>query len=221
MLEFKSWLLLLEGADDEVESIKNRTNPLFNKALGVSHDWVGETLKQAYNMNYMGGDALPVANGAIASLLHRLDDIKWGTDPIKVFRRAIRFDISHIGEKEFGTRRPHRDVPLSTLSNGDKPKDFAAPMPPPDADLTYQSYQDALLKQLGEKLKNAKDNNQLRKIQRADLALKIAKIQTDSPYDRVGLDQLVTMFPDVARTTLYNVTLDIQDTAKSIIPDSF
>lgn len=127
-------------------------------------------------MNYMGGDALPVANGAIASLLHRLEDIEWGTDPVKVFRRAIRFDISHIGEKEFGTRRPHRDVPLSTLSNGGKFQDFAAPMPPPDTDLTYYSYQDALLKELGRKLQDAKTNKQLRKIQRADLALKIAKI---------------------------------------------
>jgi hypothetical protein len=217
-MDFKFWLLLLEAADDEVESIKQRTNPLFTKALGASHDWVGETLRLAQSMGYRGGDILPVVNGAMAKLYRRLADINWGNDPFRVFRRAVRFDISHVGQEEFQTRRPHRDIPLSTLSNGDKPRDFSSNKQPPDAEISYQSYKDSLLKELSRRLQSAKEFKQLQRIQRAELALQIAKIQLDNPYDRAGLGQLVDMFPQVKRTTLYKITLEIQDVARSIFP---
>ena len=244
---FREWLIDAEFArllgailleTDAFDAAMTTNNMQFTQAFGgIRKNWFGILIGQAQRYA-QGQDILTTASEAATEMLMLLhqkppgDQFVQGVQQIlaipdenekaeqltNFFATAARLRVRrHSGQ--FHRKKERGTTQFSTLDSGtggsaiSNVKDRSDPM---DAEQRMDSLRRGILMQL-EKMKHGANDKRTK--ERFELAKRVAEKRMENPPEFPGIDQLVTMFPEVGKTKLFQILQDIQAAATAAAAD--
>lgn len=224
----------LTEADRSLDAAMQQNNFLFTQHLGgVRKNWFGIILGQAKNYG-KGGDILTIASEAASELLMSLDK----KDPADPFFHGVQqiLALEDPGQKEnqlaafftnaamlrvrrFGgqyhRKKDQITKPFSALDKrGADSMSAIEAIPderePDDAEQRMNALRRGIMLQLDRMIAQGGDK---RTVARLELAKRVAERRMENPPNFPSLEELMDMFPEVGKTTMFKILQDIQDAA--------
>jgi hypothetical protein len=197
--------------------VRESINEALGQSLGIEKNWFNIVVGQAARRT-RGQDMFDVATEAANEIILSLatkDDAFWdGIAPLidsgdddqlsAYFTNAAALRVRRLAGR-YQRRRDGQTVAMSTLE-GEDGKNWDAPGRPESA-VVIADVVAAIVEELGTMSQRAKDPRTARRLL---LAQEVAEKRLENPPEVVGLDTLLTLFPDVKHTTMNTIIGDIQ-----------
>lgn len=220
----QDWLLVVEAmrSIDAFEAAKVTNNRLLTQLLGMKRNWFGLIIQSAKKW-VRGQDIVTVASSVASHLIRSLqnpgnrlaqevanihqeaDEASRENRLIDLFTTAVELRTRRFSE-EFRRKFDANVVPMSSLEKRDQESaEFSNPSSQDGGEL--ESLKRYVIEELSKMEAEAK-NKQSR--ERLQLAQQVAVERMRNAPEMTGMNELMTMFPNIAKTRMYQIIGDIQ-----------
>lgn len=224
IMGFLKLLVLREAWDAAMKGASDQNNMQFNQLFGVQKNWFGIILGLAVK-RVKGEEAFDVAQKAATDMLmsmhQKTDKFYTGMAPliqaqdenqiVAFFTNAAALRVRRYADRR---AKSFRDVHMSAITGDDsrgnqmhEPIDNQRPEDGSE-ESQMEFLKNAVQMELERMSQTAKDP---RSQKRLALAKQVAAKRLENPPNFPSMDELLQMFPDIGKTSMFAILQDIQD----------